>query len=160
MMGEDTWRDVGETTSIHQAEVSRVRMWLDAQQNPGGMGPVTEWESERRFRQRSADQFGARGRQIHVPDGVATFGDGTRAAIEVELSRKQYVRLVEIVERLRVAYKLAVYAIPAGKRGDMIEGQVTKARQQVTEGHGPRGERNVLATGQIVVVRYPDHLAV
>src|SRR5437667_9774600 len=43
------------------------------------------------------------GRQVHVPDVVATLSDGRRVAFEVEMSRKSLRRLADIMRAYRLA---------------------------------------------------------
>lgn len=157
VVGETTWRETSAHTSIHQAEVSRFRLWLEARENPSG--PVVEWESERRFRQQAAEKWKDGTKGMHVPDAVVTFQDGTKAAIEVERSEKQRSRLTDIVERLTTAYSLTIYAVPAGetdeerRRMDAVRRQVRSAYEEVQEA------KKTLRTMKLVILDYPAQVA-
>ena len=62
------------------------------------------------------------GREVHVPDLVATLADGRRVAVEVEMSRKSPRRLAEIMRAYRLARGLdeVVYLAPLEARARAI----------------------------------------
>lgn len=157
IVGEANWRETSAHTSLHQAEVARVRLWLEGRTDLPHA--VTEWESERRFRQRQADKFKDGVKGMHVPDAVVTFADGTRAALEVERSEKQRSRLTEIVERLTTAYSLTIYAVAAGatederRRMDAVRRQVRTAYEDV------KAAKRTLRTLPLLIWEYPADLA-
>ncbi len=115
LVGVDTFRETSEVTAYHQCEVSRVRLYLESRRSPS-LGALVHWESERAFRS-DLDALGLARRgqlasdQVHVPDGVATYENGQRVAIEVERSVKAPVRLARIVERLLTEYPVTLYAV-------------------------------------------------
>ena len=62
------------------------------------------------------------GRQVHIPDLVATLPDGRRVAYEVEMSRKSPRRLADIMRAYRLARGLdeVVYLAPVEARARAI----------------------------------------
>jgi hypothetical protein len=62
------------------------------------------------------------GRQVHIPDLVATLPDGRRVAYEVEMSRKSPRRLADIMRAYRLARGLdeIVYLTPVEARARAI----------------------------------------
>lgn len=151
IVGEATWKETAAHTSLHQAEVAHVRLWLEGRTNP--TGPVTSWESERRIRQWYATTFKDGSRGAHVPDAFVTFANDLRAPVEVERTEKQRERLTKIVEGLMTANKLTLYAVAADARnGDALCRQILTAYEDVKAG------RNVLANGRVQIMRYPREL--
>lgn len=106
LVGAEHWREPGWAVLRHTALVARVRLWLERRGLAGQ--PVTEWFSERRWRQmyQEAVRVGA-----HVPDGVATTPDDV-FAIEVELSDKGPTKTLSTAVRLTQAYPNVVYVVP------------------------------------------------
>jgi hypothetical protein len=87
----DSFRETAPLTAYHHCAVSRVRLTLEGRPSPS-LGALMHWESERAFRS-ELDALGLARRwqtpreQVHVPDGVATYGrpaggDGGRAQRE------------------------------------------------------------------------------
>lgn len=150
LVGESSYRETAEFTAYHQAEVSRMRLWMES--NPHSRhGAVVAWESEREFRQTTA-MYGVTGaREVHVPDGVATFADGTRAAVEVERSVKSPDRLRTVLERVLTAYPMVIYAVS----GDEVASAVTAAHRAVVTRHQERGLSRL---GELVVRPIPSDL--
>lgn len=137
-VGETTWRETAAVTAMHQAEVARVRLWMEGRTWPPG--EVIGWQSERRLRQESAGQ-----KTEHVPDAIVTFSDGTkekRAAIEVERSAKELPRVRKIVMHLTSTYSLTIYAIPEGRdereqrQMEAVQRVVRTAYEQVKDANG------------------------
>jgi hypothetical protein len=62
------------------------------------------------------------GRQVHIPDLIATLADGRRVAFEVEMSRKSPRRLADIMRAYRLARGLeeVVYLTPVEARARAI----------------------------------------
>lgn len=159
IVGETSWRETAAHTSIHQAEVAHVRLWMEGQDWPSGR--VTGWQSERRLRQEAGFKSKSQGRPEHFADAIATFEDGTRAAVEVERSPKELSRVRAIVMDLIRTYSLTIYAVPEGAderervRMDAIARVVRTAYEQVKEGHEKAGVTNVLP---LAIRRYPAGL--
>lgn len=130
LAGEENFKATAEYTQYHQAEVSRVRLWMEGTPSHRH-GAVTSWESEREFRQHSAQIFGSAS-GIQVPDGVVTFADGTRASIEVERSPKSQERLRTILGRSLAVYDEVIYAIPADPRELAKTGKLTPGPEIAT----------------------------
>lgn len=154
VVGEQTWKETAAVTALHQAEVARVRLWLEGRSDLPG-GGVTEWESERRFRQRQWDKYKDGTRNMHVPDAVVTFSDGTRAALEIELTPKQQSRLQRIVQGLTTAYGATIYAVPAEPGFDGVRRQIRTAYEDTKAG---KGEHQPLRTLPLVIWDYPSEL--
>lgn len=117
LAGVEAFRETAPLTAYHQCEVSRVRLYLERRPSPS-LGRLTHWESERAFRsdlaalgldRRTGGRAATDG--VHVPDGVATYENGDRVAIEVERSVKAPARLARIVERLLAEYPVTLYAV-------------------------------------------------
>lgn len=116
LAGVEAFRSAAEMTAYHQCEVSRVRLRLEARPAPS-LGRLTHWESERAFRS-DLDALGLRrqqGNAVHVSDGVATYENGDRVAVEVERSVKAPARLARIVEDLLTEYPVTLYAVASGE---------------------------------------------
>lgn len=152
LLGDATFKETAEFTAYHQAEVSRFRLWMES--NPHSKhGAVSSWESEREFRQSTAALLGPTGgREVHVPDGVATFADGTRAAVEVERSVKSPERLQTVMERVLAAYPLVIYAVASRE----VANAVAAAHRAVMTRHQERGLSGRL--GELVVRPIPSDL--
>lgn len=158
IVGEESWRETAAQTSIHQAEVAHVRLWMEGRQWPSG--PVVGWESERRLRQEAGFKAKSQGRPQHFPDAIATFEDRMRGAIEVERSPKELGRVRDIVSRLISTYSLTIYAIPEGTnewertRMDAIARVVRTAFEQVKASY----DRDGVEVPEFVIKRYPADL--
>lgn len=154
VVGERAWKESAPHTSIHTAEVSRVRLWLEGRTDlPGGR--VVEWESERRFRQDAWDRWKDGTKNMHVPDALVTFEDGARVALEVERTPKQQSRLQKIVQGLTTAYSATVYAVPAGPEFDGVRRQIRTAYEDIKAG---KGESKPLRTLPLFIWDYPSEL--
>lgn len=152
LVGESSYRETAEFTAYHQAEVSRLRLWMEGHPH-SRHGAVVAWESEREFRQSTAALLGPTGgREVHVPDGVAVFADGTRAAVEVERSVKSPDRLRTVLERVLAAYPMVIYAVAS----DEVASAVTAAHRAVVTRHQKRGLSGRL--GELVVRPIPSDL--
>lgn len=119
LAGVPAFRETAPVTAFHQCEVARVRLVLEARPSPS-LGRLVHWESERAFRSDLAALGLARrdraeGDRVHVPDGVATYENGDRVAVEVERSVKAPARLARIVERLITEYPVTLYAVADGQ---------------------------------------------
>lgn len=135
LVGETTWRETAVWTALHQADVSRARLWLEGQavEVPGlPRFTVADWHSERRWRQ----ELGARhGGKVpvgtHVPDGVVTTPKGKRIAVEVERTPKERRRLDSIMAALLVpgGYDAVLYLTTA----PVIENGVRAAYERARE---------------------------
>lgn len=99
-----TWHDVALWTTMHTAEVARVRLLLEGLQGDR----LVEWQSERRLRQSQPVRKGEK--RPHLPDGVVVTTSGERWAVEVERTAKESVRLASIVRLLTTVYDRTIYA--------------------------------------------------
>jgi len=150
LFGEEHWRPVSEFIAYHQSDVARVRLWFE-QKGSQTHGQLAEWESERQFRQHVGERFEGKGRAIHVPDGVVTWEDGVRAAVEVERSVKSGDRLRTILTRLLGVYRQVNYVVA----NDAVGGAVRRAAEVVYDQAQQQGRTNL---GQLVVLEIPAEL--
>jgi hypothetical protein len=91
----------------HTAAVNDVRLHIQAR------APATEWVPERVLaRDRGAGE--------HLPDGVA-ITDGTRVAIEVELTVKSRRRITAILDELAGRFDATLYFCAAGPHRQLTE---------------------------------------
>lgn len=91
----------------HVAAVNDVRLYIQ------GRAPATEWVPERVLaRDRGAGE--------HLPDGVA-ITDGTRVAIEVELTVKSRRRVAAILDELTGRFDATLYFCAAGPHRQLSE---------------------------------------
>ncbi len=112
------------------------------------MPEITNWQSERAFRQAVWEQFKDGTKGVHVPDAVITLADGVVAAIEVERTEKGSKRLKDIVERLTVKYQLTIYLA----QDEGLRRQVENAYKQV------KSEGKAIRTLALRVWDYPSVL--
>jgi hypothetical protein len=151
MLGDESFRETSEFTAMHQADTTRVRLYLEGSPLPG-YGPVTGWESEREFRAASRDLFGAGAKKLHTPDGVALYG-AVRAALEVERSVKSPNRRARIMAHLIGTYPLVIFAVTDKRVGAMVEATYREQRE-LAERHVPAA-----SIGQLRLVAIPEALS-
>ncbi|MBW6432201.1 hypothetical protein KZ829_00375 [Actinoplanes hulinensis] len=136
LAGVDGFRETATVTAMHQCEVSRLRLVLEGRPSPS-LGRLVAWESERAFRS-DLDALGLARRgqsprdRVHVPDGVATYEQGTRVAIEVERNVKAPARLVRIVEELLTNYAVTLYAVAGNEVRNAVAAAERNARTTLT----------------------------
>lgn len=125
------WKEPGWGVMRHTAMVARVRLWLE-QRGLGPEGqrsPVTDWTSERRWRQAHLEAVRA---GTHVPDGIAHTEDGRAVPVEVELSDKGPTRALEIAVRLTTTHETVVYVVPAGTQTERtVRGALDEASRRI-----------------------------
>jgi hypothetical protein len=137
LVGVTGFRETAEITAYHQCEVSRLRLVLEGRPSPS-LGVLTHWESERMFRA-DLDALGLSRRSetgresVHVPDGVATYANGVRVAVEVERSVKAPARLVRIVEQLLTDYPVTLYAVAGNEIRRAVLAGERAARRALTQ---------------------------
>lgn len=151
LVAEPNWKETAMWTAYHQAEVSHCRLWLEGRSGDDPemkSGAVAEWEPERRIRQRAWEKFRDGTKGMHIADGLVTFANGTRAAIEVELTEKGSSRLRDIVERLTTANELTIYLAKDPARRRQIAAAYEHVKANVT----------TLRTMPLVVWDYPERL--
>jgi hypothetical protein len=91
----------------HVAAVNDVRLHIQS------LAPATEWVPERVLaRDRGAGE--------HLPDGVA-ITDGTRVAIEVELTVKSRRRVTAILDELTARFDATLYFCAAGPHRQLTD---------------------------------------
>lgn len=129
------WREPGPGVVRHTAEIARVRAWLEGRGIAGQ--PVTEWISERRWRQQHT---GAIRQGAHVPDGVAVTPEGSYA-IEVELSDKGPSRTLDMAVSLTQSFDRVIYLVVEGSQTART---VNGALQEVAQRRGLRGGNGAL----------------
>ena len=133
VVGVDSFRETAPVTGFHQCEVSRLRLVLENRPSPS-LGRLQQWQSERSFRA-DLDALGLvrRGQplseRVHVPDGVATYENNIRVAVEVERSVKAPVRLAGIVEQLLTEYDVTLYAVAGNEVRNAVAAAERTARR-------------------------------
>lgn len=143
LLGERFRSDTSPWGHVHTAEISRVRLWLEEGSTP--FGPVTDWRSEKRFRQ---DNFAPGADQGHVVDGTVTFASGVVAAVEVERTAKDAARLQRIVAGLTRDYAVTMYAAHSPR----IRRNVEAAYERV------KVDPDTIRCGQLIASDYPSEL--
>ena len=135
VVGVESFRETAAVTAYHQCDISRLRLVLEGKPSPS-LGALTHWESERSFRS-DLDVLGLARRgqasreQVHVPDGVASYEDGRKVAIEVERSVKAPVRLARIVEQLLTEYEVTLYAVAGNEVRNAVAAADRAARKNL-----------------------------
>jgi hypothetical protein len=150
LVGEHSFSETSAFGVYHQADVSRVRMYLE---RPGApRGDIAEWISERQLRQQESRTFTKGAERSHVPDAVVIFGSGEQAALEVERSSKSNKRLREYIGQMS-GYDLIVYAVPRGT--SQIENAVKQAYETVRDAARSQGRTRF---ARLVLMDIPPEL--
>jgi hypothetical protein len=105
----------------HHHACAVVRLWAEAQP-----GPIT-WQSERWLR-----RLPEAGRQ-HPPDGVAVAADGSRWAVEVELTQKSDANLAPVLRSMPRGLAAVVYFTPPGMV-ERIQAQLARVAAELPAG--------------------------
>lgn len=158
LAGEENWRETSEWTAYHQADTSRVRLWLESRHDLQH-GRLVEWIGERAIRANMAMDFQGATKDVHVPDGIAVFDDGTHAQVEVERNLKEQARLVRIIGRVTAFGRMVIYAVPHGqnaveerKREQIIRAVRTAYETVKSQSKNPTG------VGPLQIAIYPNEL--
>jgi hypothetical protein len=120
----------GDLPHIHQ--VNHVRLTLARASQTGKQLPTHTWISERALAAAQAERFA--GLSVgHRPDGALQLLDGSLEAVEVELSRKSYERLVAILSELTTpdsGYARVRYFVSESTAGALVEARAQLHEQQ------------------------------
>jgi hypothetical protein len=117
---------------IHQ--INHVRLTLARASQTGNQIPTHTWISERALASEQGERLAGRPAG-HRPDGALHLCDGSREAVEVELTRKSYERLQAILEELTApdsGYRSVRYFVSESVAAALIEArtQLDEERQE------------------------------
>jgi hypothetical protein len=120
------------TTAAHTRAVGETRLWMEAH------GRITGWVPERQLRHETG--WRRRGEEVgHVPDGIAVLENGTRVAVEVELTAKSGPRrmldvLRDVLQGASDAGADQVVYVAAPEAARLVRDVLNRSQEQYRSG--------------------------